>query len=71
MNGEALINDVTSPNSSEWRREINRMAGEFNIKCLYYQRASLKSTYKIKIQNKVLDLIKNENVEKTKIKKPH
>ena len=43
MKGEALIKDVTSPNSSEWRREINRIAEEFNIKCLYYQKASLKN----------------------------
>ena len=32
MKGDALIKDVTTPNSSVWRREINWIAEEFNIR---------------------------------------
>ena len=32
LKGEALIKDATSPKNSEWRKEIDRIAEEFNVK---------------------------------------
>ena len=70
LKGEALIKDVTSPNNSEWRKEINRIAEEFNVKdhMTVLTKTSLKKHLHEEIKTKFMDLIENEYVEKTKIK---
>ena len=70
LKDEALIKDVTSPNNSEWRKEINRIAEEFNVKdqMTVLTKTSLKKHLHEEIKTKFMDLIENEYVEKTKIK---
>ena len=70
LKDEALIKDVTSPRNSEWRKEIDRIAEEFNVKdqMTVLTKTSLKKHLHEEIKTKFMDHIENEYVEKTKIK---
>ena len=70
LKGEALIKDVTSPNNSEWRKEINRIAEEFNVKdqMTVLTKTSLQKHLHEEIKTKFMDLIENEYMEKNKDK---
>ena len=70
LKGEALIKDATSPKNSEWRKEIDRIAEEFNVKdqMTVLTKTSLKKHLHEEIKTKFMDHIENEYVEKTKIK---
>ena len=70
MQNESLIKDITSSKNNEWRKEINKITEELNVKDLMavMSKECLKRHLQGEINTKIMDVIEYESETMTKIK---
>ena len=70
MQTETLIKDINRTGQSEWRKQVNDMAEELNVKVHMpvLTKNSMKKLLQEEINSKLMDEIDRETEEKTKIK---
>ena len=70
MQTEALIKDINRTGQSEWRKQVNYLAEELNVKeqMPVLSKNSLKKLLQEEIHSKLMDEIERETEVKTKIK---